>query len=144
MTHFKYVHILLFEICSFSWVLRSAYMKALTISDFHLAIIVTWSIHSFIFVYCVLSPLFWRRETKRICHHKYTNVHKKNNCTSSFSVLWQQATSVQVLYHHLLWHRGNGKKNKWFMRWCIINKISIFHFKYHGYRQYPCITTHLA
>lgn len=97
-----------------------------------------------IFVYCVLSPLFWRREMKRICHHKYTNVHKKNNCTSSFSVLWQQATSVQVLYHHLLWHRGNGKKNKWFMRWCIINKISIFHFKYHGYRQYPCITTHLA
>lgn len=97
-----------------------------------------------IFVYCVLSPLFWRSEMKRICHHKYTNVHKKNNCTSSFSVLWQQATSVQVLYHHLLWHRGNGKKNKWFMRWCIINKISIFHFKYHGYRQYPCITTHLA
>lgn len=37
-----------------------------------------------IFVYCVLSPLFWRSEVKRICNNKYTNLYKKNNCTWRF------------------------------------------------------------
>lgn len=80
MTHFKYVHILLFEICSFSWVLCSAY----TISDFHLAIIVTWSIHWFILslftVFCLLyfEEVKWRESvtisiqmcTKRTTAHQ--------------------------------------------------------------------------